>query len=398
MTKDKLYQQLKKVKDDNTSRPLLFDLSKSKDQKRVGSLLSKGKIFRIIDEYKTQSREHFALSNPGLFHARNFEKKFENHLSALGEEGPITWRGRWVYYPWNGTLVHILEEKEYTEVRTARNRYLISDTEQKKFYATCVSIAGLSVGYSILLAIVLEGGCRRIKLADGDNLDLSNMNRIPVGVENIGLHKTHLAARQIYAINPYAKIELFSKGINKNNLNKFVSGADIIIDEIDDFGIKFLLRQEAKRNRIPLLSAIDNEESGLVDIERYDTNPKTAPFNGRLGSIAYDELAKLDKAGVGKMIARLVGIEHSTKKMHLSLREIGKSIISWPQLGGTALLNGAMMAYCVRKIASGDLLVEGRALLSLDEVLTPNYNTKESKKLRGINIKEFAKTLHLDNE
>jgi hypothetical protein len=376
------------------SRPVFFDLSKTAEVKKLEALLDSGKIVNVVNDYEEQLKELFAIENPGNIFSPDFGKMFEAHKAKLEADASLARHGKWVFFPWSGTLVHILDEPSYYLVRTARNKYLIEPDEQDKFYNTVVGVAGLSVGSSIAIAIALGGGARHIKLADSDRLALSNTNRILSGIENLGLKKTDTVARQIYALNPYAEIELFPDGLTKENLPAFFDGLDILVDEIDSFEIKFLLRKEAKRRKIPVIAAIDNEESSLVDIERYDTNPKTDFFNARLGEVSEKRFSRMTKLEVGQTIATLVGPENSTKKMHKSLGEIGKTIVSWPQLGGTALMNGAVAAYCVRKLINGERL-NNRAIISLDEKLLDGYNSKKERNERQKAVKTFKKMLGL---
>ena len=83
-------------------------------------------------------------------------------------------------------------------------------------------------------------------------------------------------------------------------------------------------------------------------------------------------------SGCGKstLLKLVVGLENHDQRMLMSLRELGKTIASWPQLGGTAMINGAAIAYCVRKIANGQPILNNRAIISLDELLMPNYFSK----------------------
>ncbi|MEK7616336.1 MAG: ThiF family adenylyltransferase [Patescibacteria group bacterium] len=321
----------------------------------------------VVDDYKEQLRELFFVQNPTLtFQPEKAPKK-------LPDPG-----GRWVYYPWLNTIVHILPEQEFFLVRTARNRNLITAEEQEKFYNSTIGIGGLSIGNSVALAIVLQGGGQRIKLADFDRLSLTNTNRVRAGVQNLGLLKIEITARQIYEMNPYAVVECFPDGLTPENLDKFFSGLDVMIDELDNIAIKYLVREKAKQYRIPVVMAADNGDNAVVDIERYDLDPNLAFFHGRLGNITHEELAKLDKFGIGKTITKHIGPENVTERMQDSLLDIGKTIVSWPQLGGAALINGAAVAYCVRKIVCGQELESNRALISPDAVLIPDFNTPAS--------------------
>ncbi|MDO8523938.1 MAG: ThiF family adenylyltransferase [bacterium] len=248
------------------SHPLLFNLAKDADAERVRALKAKGEVMQVIDRYESQLKELFAIDNPPLALSAEFEASFAKHLASLVQKGPLSERGIWAYFPWILTLVHILPDKEFQKVRTARNKNLITEKEQKKFYDSTVGIAGLSVGNSVALAITLQGGARHMKLADHDMLELSNLNRIRSGIDSLGVPKVELTARQIYLLNPYAQVELFPEGLTDSNMNNFFDGLDIIIDEIDNLIIKYRIREEAKKRKIPVLMAADNADSGVIDI------------------------------------------------------------------------------------------------------------------------------------
>jgi tRNA A37 threonylcarbamoyladenosine dehydratase len=306
-----------------------------------------------------------------LVYEANFERLCLDYISKLQKEAPLWQHGRWVYFPWLSSMVHILEEEDFYTVRTARNKNLITQEEQDKFNNIVVGIAGLSIGNSVALALVIQGGAKCIKLADYDTLALSNLNRIRAGVENLGLSKVVMTAQQIYSINPYAQIEFFTKGLTKENtkgltkenIGQFFTKLpklDIIIDEIDNFAIKYLIRKYAKKCKIPVITGIDNGEQAIVDLERYDKDPETVFFNGRLGKVTYKSLLGLNKFEVAKLIKTYIGAENIGKRMQRSLEQMGKTIVSWPQLGGTAIINGVAIARCVRKIANRQQIKQDR--------------------------------------
>lgn len=380
------------------SSPLIFDLQNSEDRTRVSALLHDHKINRVVDDYEEELRECFQVTNPTLVYTPDCETKFQEYKK--GEEGqiPLWQHGRWVYFPWNSTIAHILEPDAFQQVRTARNQNLITKEEQKKFYDAVVGVAGLSVGNSVILSIVLQGGGGYMRLADNDRLALSNTNRVRAGVESLGVPKTDVTARQIYAINPHANLELFSYGLTKENIARFFEGPpklDVVIDEIDNLGVKYLIREHAKRLRIPVIMATDNGDNGMVDIERYDLDPDLEYFHGRWGRVTYEGLVNLDKREAGRMISSYVGPENVARRMQESLLEIGKTIVSWPQLGGAALLNGVAVAYAVRKIVNGQPIENNRAFISLDEQLDPTYNTPESKENHREATEQFKKLISL---
>lgn len=355
--------------------PTLFNLGDAHDKATVEQLIADKSIVTTIDDYEEQQLELYGINNPTKVYTPTFKEEFRNYYEALKREKPLYEDGRWVYFPWSSKLVHILNDDDFQKVRTARNRNLINHEEQKRFYNATIGIGGLSVGSSVAFALVLQGGGRHIKLADMDRVALSNTNRIVTGVDSLGILKVKMAARKIYEINPYAKVEIFEDGLHKENIDKFFEGLDVVIDELDNLAVKYLIREYSKKYKVPVVMAADNGDNAVVDVERYDLDPAMPFFHGRMGTdISYEMLSKLDKFGIGKMITKHVGPENVTVRMQESLLEMGKTIVSWPQLGGAALINGAAVAYCVRKIVNGQSLETNRALISLDEKLIPEYH------------------------
>jgi hypothetical protein len=81
--------------------------------------------------------------------------------------------------------------------------------------------------------------------------------------------------------------------------------------------------------------------------------------------------------------------------MRQSLLELGKTIVSWPQLGGAAMMSGAAVAYCVRKILNDQPVMGDRGIVSLDERLLPGYNSRAAQAERGKTERAFRKIFGL---
>jgi hypothetical protein len=388
-----LIEEAKKEKHGYT--PAIFDLSLEKDRVQVKGFLKYGVIRSVSDDYEEQIRELFGVNNPTLVYAPDFKERFASHWEETLKTAPLFQQGKWVYYPWHAALVHVLPEEDYWKVRTARNKNLINAEEQSKFYNATLGLGGLSVGSSIAYALTLQGGPKHIKLADMDRLALSNTNRVLAGSENLGLLKVEMAARRIYEINPYADVEIFPEGLSKENIGTFFEGLDIVVDELDNIAVKYLIREQAKKHKIAVVMGADNGDNAVIDIERYDLTPDMPFFHGRLGDVTYESLTNLDKFGIGKTITKHIGPENVTVRMQESLLEMGKTIVSWPQLGGAALINGAAVAYCVRKILNGEPLEGNRAVISLDEKLVPDYFSPVESEKRTQAADVFKKTFGL---
>ena len=333
------------------------------------------KNLRVVDEYKTALSELCAIREPGLRGQPSALKKAQTaFVSAHRGKRTLDDCGVWVYYPWDRTLVHCLDRALHEELRTARNKYLITEREQELFRDFPIAIAGLSVGSHAALTIALQGGgSYDMRLADPDSIAPSNLNRIRSGVRFIGTNKAVAVAQDVYAMNPYAGLRIFSDGVTALNMRRFLTKpkrAGVLIEEMDNLALKFSIRILARRLRIPVISAADNGDGVVLEVERYDQDPSLPLFGGRLHGIDRAAIARATLPEAASIIGRIVGKGVVTPRMNASVKAIGHSLYSWPQLGGAATLAGVVLAYAARMIATGLPLKSGRTVFSLEKLLS----------------------------
>ncbi|HEY6887942.1 MAG TPA: ThiF family adenylyltransferase, partial [Solirubrobacter sp.] len=187
----------------------------------------------------------------------------------------------WVFYPWSRRLVHVLPAPLHRELRLDRNRYAITEEEQERLGGLVVAVAGLSVGRAVVTTLAHEGIGGELRLADFDVLDLSNLNRVPGGVADVGVSKVVLAAREVAELDPYIRVTAFLQGVDEENIDAFVAGADVVVDECDGLEIKVALRERARAAGIPVVMATSHR--GMLDVERFDREPERPAFHGLLG-------------------------------------------------------------------------------------------------------------------
>ncbi len=273
---------------------------------------------------------------------------------------------RWILYPWRKTALKILAPSEFRELHTNRNKNKITADEQEKLLNLRIGIAGLSTGHAIAHTLAMEGLCGHLKLADFDVLETSNLNRVPASLLDIGLNKAVITARRVAELNPYITIDVFEEGIKKNNIENFVNGLDIIIDECDSLDIKLQLREAAAKHGIPVL--MSTSDLGMIDIERYDQNHKQQPFHGLVDATAEEmkDLSNQDKAGYGLGIVE--GDKISTR-LAASMTEIGNTLKTWPQLASDVTQGAAIIATAVRRIGIGKPTPSCRARIDMDSIL-----------------------------
>jgi len=204
---------------------------KARDLER---LRKEKRVWKLHDIYESQLAELFEITYPQLKHSPKYQRKLKEFVQKkLRSRKGLA--GNWLYLPWSGHFIHTVTEQEYNLIRTNRNRNLITEEEQKKLLRFCVGIVGLSVGNSIAVGLAYQGISRSMKLAERDVMETSNLNRIRAGLHDVGVPKINIAAQQIYEINPYAKLYLFEKGLDKKSLKDFFNNdpkPKVVFDEI----------------------------------------------------------------------------------------------------------------------------------------------------------------------
>lgn len=332
---------------DNDYTATLLDEKSPTDAPRIAAM-REGVGVRCHDELVAQRAALGALVPPP-------------HPSVLRESA------RWAYYPWRRAAVRILGPTGYRLLRLDRNRNKITDDEQWRLAELHVGIVGLSVGHAVALALALESSVGAIRLADFDVLELSNLNRVPATVFDLGLNKAIAAARRIAEIDPYLQVSVWPNGVTAETVGVFLEGLDLVVEECDSLDVKVAVREEARRRRLPVL--METSDRGLIDVERYDLEPERALFHGLLGERDGAELSGLSARDKIPHILRILGAADLSTRMVASLVEVGSTISTWPQLGGDVLLGGASVAAAVRRIGLGRPLPSGRVRIDLDERL-----------------------------
>lgn len=190
--------------------------------------------------------------------------------------------------------VALLTADEFYARLVTRNRGLITEVEQQRLRAASILVAGCgSVGGAVIEPFV-RLGAERLVLAEPDTYDLPNMNRQSARLQDIGRNKAAVFQERMREINPYAAIEVETRGITDENVERLVQAADLIIDAVDvttrpPLRAKFALHRQAKRFGVPVLAGYD--VGGLQLLITYDyRRSSTAVMHGRVKAEEIDDL------------------------------------------------------------------------------------------------------------
>ncbi len=329
-------------------RPLVLDAS-TRAQRETLRVLRANPSLQVIDRYDEQRDQLAQLTPP---------------------PGPVLTAEsrRWVYYPWRRAVVGLLARNSFSALRLDRNHNKITRAEQAQLRRLRVGVVGVSAGHSIAFALAMEGLVGELRLSDFDTLELSNLNRLPASVLDLGVNKAVLCARRIAEIDPYLNVVVDTEGVRPDTLGAFLEGLDLVIEECDSLDTKFLVREVAREMRIPVI--METSDSGVLDVERFDLEPQRQLFHGLLGDMDYTKLCGLSLEEKGPYIARMMGIREISSRAVASVIELGHTVTGWPQLASEVTLGAAAVAVAVRRFWIDGQLPSGRVSIDLEGLVS----------------------------
>lgn len=134
-----------------------------------------------------------------------------------------------------------------------RNMGFWNEATQKALLDTEVAIAGNGGTGNLFGMELARIGIQRFSIADPELFDRANSNRVMgARIDTIGKNKAEVLRDDILSINPEAKITVYSEGINPDNIDDFLSSADIVLNglEVTKPELGVMLARKARSRKI----------------------------------------------------------------------------------------------------------------------------------------------------
>ena len=140
-------------------------------------------------------------------------------------------------------------------------------------HALIIGAGGLGSPAALYLA---SAGVGRITLADGDTVDLTNLQRqILHTQERIGQLKAVSGQTALSRINPQVMVEAISERLAGERLEARVADADVVVDCCDNFATRYAVNRACVRQRTPLVSGAAIRFSGQLSV--FDSRRENSP-------------------------------------------------------------------------------------------------------------------------
>ncbi|WP_319585069.1 ThiF family adenylyltransferase [uncultured Pseudodesulfovibrio sp.] len=156
---------------------------------------------------------------------------------------------------------------DITPVRYLRNRQSISREEQIRLLRANVAQVGLGGLGGSLLEQFLRLGIGRVRAADGDLFEASNLNRQALSsLDGLDREKTDAAHLRAQAINPSVSLETHAEYLTPETLPEFLDGCTVAVDALGGLTMRGHLQEAASRAGIPLVTGALAGWSGYVAV------------------------------------------------------------------------------------------------------------------------------------
>lgn len=118
--------------------------------------------------------------------------------------------------------------------RFSRNLGFITAAEQHRLADATVCVAGAGGDGGQLAIALARLGIGTLRLADPETFEVENINRQAGSAQStVGWNKAEVVSELIRDINPDASVVVLPEGITADNVDAFVAGADVVVDEME---------------------------------------------------------------------------------------------------------------------------------------------------------------------
>jgi molybdopterin/thiamine biosynthesis adenylyltransferase len=130
----------------------------------------------------------------------------------------------------------------------------IGEEGQRKLLASSVALIGCGGLGSHIANNLVRAGIGRLKIADRDRVELSNLQRQVLFDEKDaaqGSTKAVAAAQKLQGINSQVRMEPLVTDVNPANVEGIIGDADLVLDGCDNLETRYLINDACVKHNIP---------------------------------------------------------------------------------------------------------------------------------------------------
>lgn len=203
----------------------------------------------------------------------------------------------------------------------------VGEAGQAKLGAAKIALLGAG-GLGAPAALYLAAaGVGQLTLIDDDRVERSNLHRQVIHADaRVGMAKTESARLTLAALNPRVRIETREERLRADNVERLLSGHDLVIDGADNFPARYLVAAATQRLGLPMVYGAVERFTGQVSV--FDPRRADSPCYRCLfpEPPSAAEAPNCSEAGVLGVLPGLVGLLQATEALKLIL-DLGTPLI-----------------------------------------------------------------------
>ena len=204
-----------------------------------------------------------------------------------------------------------------------------SEGQSKLSNAKVLVIGAGGLGCPVLQYLV-SAGVGKIGIVDEDVIDVTNLHRqILYTVDNIGMSKALVAARELRRLNPFIEIQAFPYKISAKNAFELINNYEIIVDCTDNYMARFIINDACVLSNKIVVSGSIYRFEGQLTVFNYNNGPTLRCLFPKMP--LKDSIKSCSESGVIGILPGIIGM--------LQANEVLKIILNLGQvLSGTILV------------------------------------------------------------
>lgn len=185
----------------------------------------------------------------------------------------------------------------HKDIAYQRNYGFWNEEEQNKLSIAKVAIAGVGgdgfqLGYKLAMM-----GVRNFSIADPETFETENSNRVfGATSSNIGQNKAEVFKAMVTDIRPDAAIDIYTDGVNQDNVKEFMHGANLVLDEseLTHLELGTMIARTARGEKIPDLLVMNIGFAAIATSFHPEKGKTFEDVMGVPNGMPLDEVADLE--------------------------------------------------------------------------------------------------------
>lgn len=202
---------------------------------------------------------------------------------------------------------------------------------QERLLAATALVVGAGGLGAACLQYLASAGVGKILVADGDTVELSNLQRQVIHRESsLGENKAESAARAMRALNAGCSVEVIPRRLDAAELGSWVDRADVVVDCSDNFPTRHALNRACFDRGVPLVSGAAIRFDG--QLTTFDPRDADSPcYHCLFPDLGADEEERCAVMGVFAPLVGILGALQAGEAIKL-LARCGRPLVGRLQL------------------------------------------------------------------